>query len=54
MCSVKVSTERAMNVASAASAIASGLTGKSIVPYGDDLVTLPSSDVGLAWPLVSP
>ena len=38
-----VSTERATKLASAASATASGLSGKSIVPYGDDLVTLPNS-----------
>ncbi len=49
-----VSTERATKVASAARAIDSGLIGWSIVPAGLDLVTLPNSEVGEAWPLVRP
>ena len=54
MCSVWVSTERATKVASAASASESGMTGRSMVPSGVDLVRLPSSEVGDAWPLVRP
>ncbi len=54
MCSVWVSTVRAIRLASAARAIESGLIGWSIVPDGLDFVTLPNSDVGEAWPLVSP
>ena len=45
---------RATNVASAPSASATGLNGWSATPNGVDLVTLPSSEVGDAWPLVSP
>jgi hypothetical protein len=41
-------------VASAASAIDSGMTGWSIVPVGVDFVCLPNSEVGEAWPFVSP
>ena len=41
-----VATDRAMNVASAASATDSGMIGLSIVPAGEDFVTLPSSEVG--------
>jgi hypothetical protein len=32
----------------------SGWIGVSIVPAGVDLVRFPNSDVGEAWPLVSP
>ena len=53
-CSVWVSTERATNVASAVMATDSGTMGWSMVPAGVDLVFLPNSDVGDAWPLVSP
>ena len=49
-----VSTERATKVASAASAIVSGMIGVSIVPTGVDFVRLPNSEVGEAWPLVRP
>ena len=49
-----VSTERATKLASAARATVSGLIGWSIVPAGLDFVTLPNSEVGDAWPLVSP
>ena len=49
-----VSTERATNVASAARATESGTIGVSIVPSGVDFVRFPSSDVGDAWPFVSP
>ncbi len=49
-----VSTERATKVASAARAMVSGMIGVSIDPSGVDLVFLPNSDVGDAWPLVSP
>ncbi len=52
--SVCVSTERATKVASAASAIESGMIGVSMVPAGVDLVFLPISEVGDAWPLVRP
>ena len=45
---------RATKVASAASASESGTTGWSMVPSGVDLVRLPNSEVGEAWPLVSP
>ena len=45
---------RATKVASAASASESGTTGWSTVPSGVDLVRLPNSEVGEAWPLVSP
>ncbi len=31
-----------------------GLKGASIEPIGVDLVTLPTSEVGEYWPLVSP
>ena len=31
-----------------------GLNGASSEPYGEDLVTLPTSDVGEYWPLVRP
>jgi hypothetical protein len=53
-CSVWVSTERATNDASAARATVNGWIGVSTVPIGVDLVRLPSSDVGEAWPLVRP
>ena len=53
-CSVCVSTERATNVASAASATVSGIIGRSIEPIGVDFVRLPNSDVGDVWPLVRP
>ena len=49
-----VSTERATKLASAARAIVSGMIGVSTVPAGVDLVRLPNSDVGDAWPLVRP
>lgn len=48
------STVRATNVASAPMASDTGLKGASSEPIGVDLVTLPSSDVGLYWPFVSP
>ena len=48
------STVRATNVASAPSASDTGLNGLSSDPIGVDFVTLPSSDVGEYWPLVSP
>ncbi len=54
MCSVWVSTVRATNVASAASARVRGMTGRSTEPIGVDLVRLPNSDVGEVWPLVRP
>ena len=54
MCSVSVSTVRATNVASAASAIVSGWSGRSTEPIGVDFVFLPSSEVGEYWPLVRP
>ena len=49
-----VSTERATNDASAARAMVSGMIGVSTDPSGVDFVFLPNSDVGDAWPLVSP
>ena len=49
-----VSTERATNVASAASATVSGIIGRSIEPIGVDFVRFPNSDVGDVWPLVRP
>ena len=49
-----VSTERATKVASAARATVSGMIGVSTVPAGVDLVRLPNSEVGEAWPLVRP
>jgi hypothetical protein len=45
---------RATKLASAPSASESGLNGESAEPAGVDFVTLPSSDVGEYWPLVSP
>ena len=45
---------RATNVASAPSASDTGLNGVSTEPIGVDLVTLPVSEVGEYWPLVSP
>ena len=45
---------RATKVASAPSASEIGLNGESAEPAGVDLVTLPSSEVGEYWPLVSP
>ena len=45
---------RATNDASAPSATLSGLNGGSTEPSGVLLVTLPTSDVGEYWPLVSP
>ena len=45
---------RATKVASAPSASETGLNGLSTVPTGVDFVTLPTSDVGEYWPLVSP
>jgi hypothetical protein len=45
---------RATNVASAPSASEIGLKGQSSEPIGVDFVTLPSSEVGEYWPLVSP
>jgi hypothetical protein len=45
---------RATKVASAPSASDTGLNGASTLPDGVDLVTLPTSDVGEYWPLVSP
>ena len=48
------SSARPTNVASAPSASEIGLNGWSTEPIGVDLVTLPSSDVGEYWPLVSP
>src|SRR6478609_1820373 len=53
-CSVWVSTLRATKEASAASATVSGWIGVSTVPAGVDLVFLPNSEVGLAWPFVRP
>ncbi len=49
-----MSIVRATNVASAPSASDTGLNGPSMDPNGVDFVTLPSSDVGDAWPFVSP
>ena len=48
------STVRATKVASAPSASDTGLKGRSSEPIGVDLVTLPTSEVGEYWPLVSP
>ncbi len=48
------STVRATKVASAPRASEIGLNGRSTEPAGLDLVTLPCSDVGEYWPLVSP
>src|SRR5438046_1892759 len=48
------SIDRATKVASAPSASDTGLNGWSSEPYGVDLVTLPCSEVGEYWPLVSP
>ena len=45
---------RATNVPSAPSASETGLNGVSSEPIGVDLVTLPISEVGEYWPLVSP
>src|SRR6476619_4824216 len=45
---------RATNVASAPSASDTGLNGWSSEPIGVDLVTLPASEVGEYWTLVSP
>ena len=45
---------RATKDASAPSASETGLNGTSSEPSGVDLVTLPCSDVGEYWPLVSP
>jgi hypothetical protein len=44
----------ATKLASAPSASETGLNGVSSEPNGVDLVTLPCSDVGEYWPLVSP
>ncbi len=49
-----MSIVRATNVASAPSASDTGLNGWSSEPNGVDLVTLPRSEVGEYWPLVSP
>ena len=48
------STVRATKVAPAPRASDSASSGGSIEPPGVDLVTLPNSLVGEAWPLVSP
>ena len=48
------SMARPTNVASAPSATETGLNGWSTEPIGVDLVTLPTSEVGEYWPLVSP
>ena len=48
------SSARPTNVASAPSASDTGLNGASTEPIGVDLVTLPTSEVGEYWPLVSP
>src|SRR5438105_1361250 len=53
-CAVSVATLRATKVAPAPRAMVSGLKGRSTVPYGLDLVRLPSSLVGDACPLVRP
>ena len=45
---------RATKLASAPSASETGLNGVSSEPNGVDLVTLPCSEVGEYWPLVSP
>ena len=45
---------RATKLASAPSARDTGLNGWSSEPNGVDLVTLPCSEVGEYWPLVSP
>ena len=45
---------RATKVASAPRASETGLNGLSSEPIGVDLVTLPISEVGEYWPLVSP
>lgn len=45
---------RATKEASAPSASDTGLKGASREPIGVDLVILPTSEVGLYWPLVSP
>ena len=45
---------RATKVASAPRASDTGLNGVSTEPTGVDLVTLPTSEVGEYWPLVSP
>src|SRR3972149_156324 len=47
-CSVCVSTERATNVASAASATESGMIGRAMVPSGVDVVRLPVYEGGSA------
>jgi len=54
MCLRSRSWVRATKPASAPRATASGLNGGSTEPIGVDFVTLPSSEVGLAWPFVSP
>ena len=48
------SSARPTNVASAPRASETGLNGASTEPIGVDLVTLPTSEVGEYWPLVSP
>ena len=53
-CWRSLSSVRATKVASAPSASAIGLNGWSTEPNGVDFVTLPSSEVGEYWPLVSP
>ena len=53
-CWRSLSSVRATKVASAPSANAIGLNGWSTDPNGVDFVTLPSSEVGEYWPLVSP
>ncbi len=45
---------RATKVAPAPSANAIGSIGWSITPCGDDLLLLPSREVGEYWPLVRP
>ena len=45
---------RATNEASAPNASESALNGVSTEPIGEDLVTLPCSEVGEYWPLVRP
>ncbi|CAN5144617.1 hypothetical protein BH20ACT9_BH20ACT9_22120 [soil metagenome] len=49
-----MSMERATNVASAPSAMLTGLNGWSSEPYGVDFVIFPSSEVGEYLPFVSP
>ena len=45
---------RATKVAPAPSASASVENGRSTEPSGEDLVRMPSRDVGEYWPFVSP